>query len=88
MVERLNLRYQQTPDSQLYFTIVYAVLNTQTGKLRYCTGGHPKFLWRHQSEATIDMVGDENFYSRRVSTNAIQGRGNYVSTKRLDLVLF
>lgn len=61
VVERLNLRYQQTPDSQLYFTIVYAVLNTQTGKLRYCTAGHPKFLWRHQSEATIDMVGDENF---------------------------
>lgn len=34
-------------------------LNTQTGKLRYCTAGHPKFLWRHQSEATIDMIGDE-----------------------------
>ncbi|MGU3844447.1 PP2C family protein-serine/threonine phosphatase, partial [Vibrio diabolicus] len=61
VIDRLNRRYQQTRNSQLYFTMVYAILNTESGQLRYCTAGHPKFLvWRASTETT-ELAGEDNF---------------------------
>ncbi|AUI88277.1 response regulator [Vibrio azureus] len=60
VVERLNRLYQQTPQSQIYFTIEYAVLNTRTGQLQYCTAGHPKFIWQKKYNK-FELVGDDNF---------------------------
>ncbi|GLR05916.1 hypothetical protein GCM10007906_35040 [Vibrio hyugaensis] len=73
VVERLNRRYQQANNSQLYFTIEYAVLNTQTGELKYCTAGHPKFVWQRSNRDSIEQVGDGNFIVGALDPMTYQG---------------
>lgn len=73
VVERLNRRYQQTQNSQLYFTIGYAVLNTQTGELKYCTAGHPKFVWHRTKRDLMEQVGDANFIVGALEPMTYQG---------------
>ncbi|PNQ53928.1 response regulator, partial [Vibrio agarivorans] len=60
VVERLNRRYQQNSQSQIYFTIEYAILNTKKGQLQYCTAGHPKFIWQKKYDK-FEQIGDDNF---------------------------
>ncbi|EPI4820106.1 PP2C family protein-serine/threonine phosphatase [Vibrio alginolyticus] len=61
VIERLNRRYQQTRNSQLYFTMAYAILNTKSGRLSYCTAGHPRLLVWRASTKTMEQIGDDNF---------------------------
>ncbi|EOY2072428.1 PP2C family protein-serine/threonine phosphatase [Vibrio alginolyticus] len=61
VIERLNRRYQQTRNSQLYFTMAYAILNTKSGQLSYCTAGHPRILVWRASTKTMEQIGDDNF---------------------------
>jgi sigma-B regulation protein RsbU (phosphoserine phosphatase) len=40
-VAELNQLFQSGATSDLYFTLVYGILNTQTGTLQFCQAGHP-----------------------------------------------
>lgn len=73
VIERLNRRYQQTQNSKLYFTIEYAVLNTETGELNYCTAGHPKFVWQQTEHNCLELVGDNNFIVGALEPMMYQG---------------
>ncbi|MHA7230759.1 SpoIIE family protein phosphatase [Vibrio campbellii] len=73
VIERLNRRYQQTQNGKLYFTIEYAVLNTKTGELNYCTAGHPKFVWQHAKQNRLELVGDNNFIVGALEPMMYQG---------------
>ncbi|WP_186174778.1 SpoIIE family protein phosphatase [Vibrio jasicida] len=73
VIERLNRRYQQTQNSKLYFTIEYAVLNTETGELNYCTAGHPKFVWQQTEQNRLELVGDNNFIVGALEPMTYQG---------------
>jgi len=41
VVTKLNQRFQSSEDSQDYFTMVYGIINTLTGRGRLCQAGHP-----------------------------------------------
>ena len=56
VVTALNDRFQATADSMIYFTIAYAILNTDTGRLRLVQAGHPPVLWLSDGESTIKKV--------------------------------
>ncbi|MFQ0976291.1 SpoIIE family protein phosphatase [Vibrio campbellii] len=73
VIERLNRRYLQTQNSKLYFTIEYAVLNTETGELNYCTAGHPKFVWQQMEQNRLELVGDNNFIVGALEPMMYQG---------------
>ncbi|ABU73502.1 SpoIIE family protein phosphatase [Vibrio campbellii] len=73
VIERLNRRYQQTQNGKLYFTIEYAVLNTKTGELNYCTAGHPKFVWQQTKQNRLELVGDNNFIVGALEPMIYQG---------------
>ena len=73
VIERLNRRYQQTQSGKLYFTIEYAVLNTKTGELNYCTAGHPKFVWQQTKQNCLELVGDNNFIVGALEPMIYQG---------------
>ncbi|MCH2056213.1 MAG: SpoIIE family protein phosphatase [Thalassotalea sp.] len=73
VIERLNRRYQQTQNGKLYFTIEYAVLNTKTGELNYCTAGHPKFVWQQAKQNCLELVGDNNFIVGALEPMIYQG---------------
>lgn len=41
ILERLNLKYPMDIDTGMFFTILYGVIDTQTGGFTYCSAGHP-----------------------------------------------
>jgi len=41
VANRLNKVYPMNPDARLFFTIIYGVLDTHNGELRYVAAGHP-----------------------------------------------
>lgn len=41
VIADLNQAFQGGTESDLYFTMIYAVLDTNTGKLQFCQAGHP-----------------------------------------------
>jgi sigma-B regulation protein RsbU (phosphoserine phosphatase) len=44
VVTQLNSLFQADNQAGLYFTILYGVLHVPTGRLRFCSGGHPPLL--------------------------------------------
>ncbi|EGU31954.1 putative response regulator [Vibrio ichthyoenteri ATCC 700023] len=61
VVEKLNQIYMSGETSVLYFTMIYAVLNTQTGLMSYCCAGHPPLVWYHGSNGQAELIGHDNF---------------------------
>lgn len=61
VVEKLNKNYQSSIDNMLYFTMIYAVLNTQTGLMSFCCAGHPPLVWYHSKQGTAELIGHDNF---------------------------
>jgi sigma-B regulation protein RsbU (phosphoserine phosphatase) len=60
VVTHLNALSQNESDAMHYFTMVYAVLNRQTGHLRLCLGGHPlPILVRATGHS--EMLGENGF---------------------------
>ncbi|MHC4141006.1 MAG: PP2C family protein-serine/threonine phosphatase [Planctomycetota bacterium] len=41
VAQRLNRQFPMSNNAQRYFTLVYGVLDTQTGRFRFVTAGHP-----------------------------------------------
>ncbi|MGF1910792.1 SpoIIE family protein phosphatase [Vibrio kasasachensis] len=61
VVEKLNQIYMSGESSVLYFTMIYAVLNTKSGLLSYCCAGHPPLVWFRERQGTAELVGHDNF---------------------------
>ena len=56
---KLNSMYM-SDGSNYHFTMIYAVLNTQTGLMSYCCAGHPPLVWYHGKIST-PVIGHNNF---------------------------
>ncbi|WP_422475138.1 PP2C family protein-serine/threonine phosphatase [Endozoicomonas sp. ALB032] len=52
----LNRRFQLTPESMLYFTIAYGLINSRTGQVTLSQAGHPQPLWIHRDKAIVEPV--------------------------------
>lgn len=61
VVEKLNQIYMSGETNVLYFTMIYAVLNTQTGLMSYCCAGHPPLVWYHGRHGQAELIGHDNF---------------------------
>ena len=56
VLEKLNKRFQANIKSMLYFTIVYGVMNTQTGEVVLSQAGHPNPLWMNKKNRTVETI--------------------------------
>ncbi|KII76643.1 PP2C family protein-serine/threonine phosphatase [Vibrio renipiscarius] len=61
VIEKLNQIYMSGETNVLYFTMIYAVLNTKTGLMSYCCAGHPPLVWYHGSNGQAELIGHDNF---------------------------
>lgn len=52
----LNRRFQGTPESMLYFTIAYGVINSRTGQMLMSQAGHPPPLWLQRNNNAVEPV--------------------------------
>ena len=53
----LNRRFPMDLDTCMYFTMLYAVLNTRTGELRYASAGHPAPIRVQQDGTATQLPG-------------------------------
>ena len=58
VVSELNRRFQ--PQGDGYFTMIYAVLDTETHEIRFCQAGHPSPI-KIAADGTTTEVGDGGF---------------------------
>jgi sigma-B regulation protein RsbU (phosphoserine phosphatase) len=58
VVSELNRRFQ--PQGDGYFTMIYAVLDTETHQIRFCQAGHPSPIKFHVDGST-SIIGDGGF---------------------------
>ncbi|NJN46961.1 MAG: SpoIIE family protein phosphatase [Candidatus Competibacteraceae bacterium] len=61
VVEELNRRFQAEGDNLLYFTLVYGVLETATGRVSLTQAGHPAPLWWQRADARLTSLGSGGF---------------------------
>ena len=61
VLARLNQSYINQGDNNLYFTMIYAVLNTKTGQLNYAFAGHPPMIWQQTSQQICRFIQQESF---------------------------
>ncbi|MGS0675595.1 SpoIIE family protein phosphatase [Shewanella sp. 125m-1] len=61
VLARLNQSYINQGDNNLYFTMIYAVLNTKTGQLNYAFAGHPPIIWQQTSQQICRFIQQESF---------------------------
>ncbi len=57
MMAELNRRHQDDSETDQYFTMVYAIINRNTGKVRMCQAGHPNPMVLRQDGSSI-FVGE------------------------------
>ncbi|MBL4915000.1 SpoIIE family protein phosphatase [Shewanella schlegeliana] len=61
VLARLNRSYINQDDNNLYFTMVYAVLNTKSGLLNYAFAGHPPMIWLQKQQQQCLFIQQESF---------------------------
>jgi sigma-B regulation protein RsbU (phosphoserine phosphatase) len=61
VIEKLNNLYCQDSKSALYFTMIYALLNTKTGLLTYTVAGHPPLVLYRAKQQTTELIGRDSF---------------------------
>ncbi|WP_299006516.1 SpoIIE family protein phosphatase [uncultured Shewanella sp.] len=61
VIQQLNELYLSQEGSDLYFTMVYAILNTQTGLLSYAFAGHPPLVWVQHSQEQAVFVEQDSY---------------------------
>ncbi len=61
VVSKLNAMYMSGDNNVLYFTMIYAVLNVETGVMSYCCAGHPPLVWYHGGAGHAELIGHDNF---------------------------
>ncbi len=57
IIQSLNDHFLQNNDSMLYFTMIYAIINTETGSGELCQAGHPYPLLS-RNDGTVDVLGE------------------------------
>ena len=60
LVLDLNTRFQADDDSMQYFTMIYGVINTNTGKVKITQAGHPSPIIARK-DGDISMIGSGGF---------------------------
>ncbi|WP_281646877.1 SpoIIE family protein phosphatase [Parendozoicomonas sp. Alg238-R29] len=58
VVASLNQRFQTTAETMLYFTMIYGVIHTPTGKVRMTHAGHPETLWLRPADGELHPIKD------------------------------
>jgi sigma-B regulation protein RsbU (phosphoserine phosphatase) len=58
VVSELNRRFQ--PQGDGYFTMIYAVLDTETREIRFCQAGHPSPI-KFSADGTVSEIGEGGF---------------------------
>ncbi|WP_220768257.1 PP2C family protein-serine/threonine phosphatase [Shewanella sp. MBTL60-007] len=61
VLARLNRSYINQGNNNLYFTMVYAVLNTKSGLLNYAFAGHPPMIWLQKQQRQCHFIQQESF---------------------------
>ena len=61
VISHLNQSYISQDQNNLYFTMVYAVLNTKTGLLTYAFAGHPPMIWLQKSNNNSVFIEQDSF---------------------------
>ncbi|MGR5218761.1 ATP-binding SpoIIE family protein phosphatase [Vibrio parahaemolyticus] len=57
----LNDIYCQNDANAMYFSMVYAVLNTRSGKLDIAFAGHPPMVWCQSGKQQLELFGDSGY---------------------------
>ncbi len=57
LMTELNRRHQDDSETDQYFTMVYAIVNRKTCKVRMCQAGHPNPVLLHQ-DGSVEYVGE------------------------------
>jgi sigma-B regulation protein RsbU (phosphoserine phosphatase) len=60
VLRELNERFQTEHDAMQYFTIIYGVIDTRTGKVILSQAGHPSPLHVHDG-AEVEVIGNGGF---------------------------
>jgi sigma-B regulation protein RsbU (phosphoserine phosphatase) len=60
VVAELNRRFQDKDETTPYFTMIYGVLNTETGLVRMCQAGHPN-PFRITRDGVVARLGSGGF---------------------------
>jgi sigma-B regulation protein RsbU (phosphoserine phosphatase) len=60
VVLELNRRFQDNSDTLPYFTMIYGVIDTTTGRVRMCTAGHPAPLLI-RGNGSVEQLGQGSF---------------------------
>ncbi|MCL6269808.1 SpoIIE family protein phosphatase [Sansalvadorimonas sp. 2012CJ34-2] len=58
VVAKLNQRFQASADSMLYFTMIYGVVHTPSGRVTMTHAGHPATFWVRPQTGDIQMLAD------------------------------
>ncbi|MFT5788626.1 MAG: sigma-B regulation protein RsbU (phosphoserine phosphatase) [Shewanella sp.] len=61
VISHLNQSYISQDQNNLYFTMVYAVLNTKNGLLTYSFAGHPPMIWLQKSKSHCEFIEQDSF---------------------------
>lgn len=61
VLARLNQSYLSQDNNNLYFTMVYAVLNIKSGLLSYASAGHPPMIWLQKQSQTAHFIEQDSF---------------------------
>jgi sigma-B regulation protein RsbU (phosphoserine phosphatase) len=60
VIAELNRRFQDKDEATPYFTMIYGVLNTATGRVRMCLAGHPN-PYRVSRDGCAERLGSNGF---------------------------
>ena len=60
VVAELNRRFQDKDEATPYFTMIYGVVNTETGHVQLCQAGHPN-PYRVSRDGTAERLGQGGF---------------------------
>ena len=61
VLDRLNQSYLNQGNNNLYFTMIYAVLNIRNGSLSYASAGHPPMIWLQKQQQTSRFIQQDSF---------------------------
>lgn len=61
VISHLNQSYLSQDQNNPYFTMVYAVLNTESGLLTYSFAGHPPIIWLQKSKNNCEFIKQDSF---------------------------
>lgn len=61
VMAELNRRFAADTDSPLYFTMLYGVIDTGSGRVTLTQAGHPGPLWLRRAERKITVLGTGGF---------------------------